>query len=133
MRTVVLDSEALSALARKDRSVAVTVHALLKTGQPVVVPTVVLVEVMNGQPRDAAVRQAMKGFFSYSLEAPTATAAGALRERAESVRRKKRDLSVDAVVAQTAIDLAPSTIITADVFDLRILTADADVVVVPVA
>ncbi|MDR1295564.1 MAG: hypothetical protein LBK59_11565 [Bifidobacteriaceae bacterium] len=133
MRTVVLDSDALSRLARMDGSMSVTVHALAKTGQPVVVPTVVLVEVMTGKASDAAVFRVVKGFAFHGLDSATATAAGALRERAEGLRRKKRDLSVDAVIAQIARDLAPSTVITADVPDLTLLTAGADVVVVPVS
>jgi hypothetical protein len=116
-----------------DASVAATVHALLKTGQRVVVLTAVLVEVMNGKATDAAVFRVIKGFDSCGLDIATAAAAGALRERAEGLRREKRDLSVDAVVAQIACQLAPSTIITTHVPDMTALTAHADVAVVPVS
>lgn len=53
--------------------------------------------------------------------------AGALRARADSGRRKKRDLTVDAIVAATAAELAPSVVITADKPDLELLVDGYDV------
>jgi hypothetical protein len=43
------------------------------------------------------------------------------------VRRKKRDLTVDAIVAATAVELAPSVVITADKSDLELLLVGFDV------
>ena len=57
----------------------------------------------------------------------SAMRAGALRTRAEKVRRKKRDLTVDAIVAATAVELAPSVVITADRSDLELLVDGFDV------
>ncbi|MFT4217051.1 MAG: hypothetical protein QM619_07690 [Micropruina sp.] len=61
-----------------------------------------------------------------------AARAGVLREHAEPLRRKKRDLTVDAVVAAVAISLQPAVIVTGDPADLRLLTAGTDVKVVHV-
>lgn len=53
--------------------------------------------------------------------------AGALRSRAERMRRKKRDLTVDAIVAATAIAMGPSVVVTSDGQDLELLVAGFDV------
>jgi hypothetical protein len=53
--------------------------------------------------------------------------AGALRINAGKVRRQKRDLTVDAIVAATAVELAPSVVITADKPDLELLVDGFDV------
>jgi predicted nucleic acid-binding protein len=45
----------------------------------------------------------------------------------EGVRRKKRDLTVDAIVAATAVELAPSVVVTADKSDLELLVDGFDV------
>jgi hypothetical protein len=65
-------------------------------------------------------------------EAPRVGWARLLRERAENMRRKKRALTVDAVVASVAIDVAPSVVLTSEVDDLRLLTAGHDVTDLPV-
>jgi len=43
------------------------------------------------------------------------------------VRRKKRDLTVDAIVAATAVELAPSVVLTADLAGLDLLVEGFDV------
>lgn len=55
--------------------------------------------------------------------------AGALRARAGRVRRKRRDLTVDAIVAATAVELPRSVVITADKpdLDLELLVDGFDV------
>jgi predicted nucleic acid-binding protein len=59
-----------------------------------------------------------------------AAAAGALRQRGASARRKKRDLTVDAVVAAVALKYAPSAVVTSDVDDLSLLCSGADIRVI---
>lgn len=54
-------------------------------------------------------------------------AAGALRARADTVRRKKRNLTVDGIVAATAVWVAPSVVNTADKPDLELLVDGYDV------
>jgi hypothetical protein len=54
--------------------------------------------------------------------------AGALRARATTGRRKARDLTADALVAATALELAPPVVVlTSDVADLTLLLAETDV------
>jgi predicted nucleic acid-binding protein len=121
-RTVILDSEALSGLARQDKTALVTLSAVLETDQRLIVPTAVLVEVLTGQPTDAAVWHVVNGLTTVDLTVPIAARAAALRQRAERARRKQRDLSIDAIVMATAEAFAPAVIVTADVPDLTLLT-----------
>ena len=80
----------------------------------VLIPAVILAEVATGAPSDAAIWQILGTIPTVDLPQSVAMRAGALRTRAEKVRRKKRDLTVDAIVAATAVELAPSVVITAD-------------------
>lgn len=84
---------------------------------------------MTGHPADAALRHVVNRLVPDTTVA-TAAHAGALRMRTEHLRRKKRDLTVDAIVAATAVALAPSVIITGDPADLSALITDADVHIV---
>jgi hypothetical protein len=61
-----------------------------------------------------------------------AARAGALRQRAGLTRAKKRDLTVDAMVAATAEEHTPAVILTGDPADMVLLTADLDVRVIDV-
>ncbi|MDR1237509.1 MAG: PIN domain-containing protein [Propionibacteriaceae bacterium] len=130
--TVVLDSEALSGLVRNRRRFFSDMKAAARADSPVVVPAVVLAEVMNGRPSDAAVWNFLRSANTCDITDMIAARAGALRERAESVRKKKRDLTVDAIVAAIAESLAPAVIITADVDDMTLLTQGSEVRVVGV-
>lgn len=53
--------------------------------------------------------------------------AGGLRTRADKRRRKRRDLTVEAVVAATAVELGPSVVLTGDQLDLERLVDGFDV------
>lgn len=60
-------------------------------------------------------------------------AAGRLRGAASPVRRKPRDLTVDAVVAATALALPPPVVVlTSDPGDLRLLLGGTPVRVEPI-
>ena len=130
---LVLDTEALSLLARgrSDDTLAL-ILAADKIGSPAVFPTIILSEILTGKPYDASVWRIVNQLTAVDLTVQIAAQAGRLRERAESVRRKKRDLTVDAIVAATAILWAPSLLITGDVDDLRLLTEGSDVKVISV-
>jgi len=93
----------------------------------VVIPTVVLAEVATGAPTDAAIWHVLGKIPTVDLPESVAMRAGTLRSRAERTRRKKRDLTVDAIVAATAVELAPSVVLTADRSDLELLTDGFDV------
>ena len=86
---------------------------------------------MTGHASDARAWHVLGKLAGADVTNQIATRAGALRERAEAARRKKRDLTVDAVVAAIAIGVAPSVVLTADVDDMKLLTQGHDVRVLP--
>lgn len=129
--TVVLDSEPLSLLARQDAGMQAVVTAARALRQRVVVPAVVLAEVMTGRPTDAAVWHTVSRLVVVDVTAALASRAGALRSQAGAVRAKKRDLTLDAIVAAVAESLAPATILTGDPADFALLTANTAVRVAP--
>lgn len=131
-RVLILDSEAVAALAGKRKGMTERLAAAHQADHRVLIPTVVLAEVATGAPRDAAIWHVLGKIPSVAPPETVAMRAGSLRERADRVRRKKRDLTVDAIVAATAVELAPSVVITADRSDLELLVAGFDVKVSPV-
>lgn len=131
-RVLILDSEAVSALAQRRQGIAERLAAAQEADHRVVIPTVVLAEVATGAPADAAVWHVLGKIPTVDLPESVAMRAGTLRSRAERTRRKKRDLTVDAIVAATAVELAPSVVLTADRSDLELLTDGFDVKVSPV-
>lgn len=126
-RVLILDSEAVSALAEKREGMAERLAAAQQADHRVLIPAVVLAEVATGAPTDAAIWHVPGRIPTLDLPEGVAMRAGALRARAERVRRKKRDLTVDAIVAATAVELAPSVVITADKSDLEHLVDGFDV------
>ena len=130
VRAIVLDTAALSALARGSGSTMARLSAAHDMDVPVVFPAVVLAEIMTGGPADAAVWRIVNRISPIDITVGIASHAGRLRENAESVRRKKRDLTVDAVVAASALELAPCLLVTGDPDDMILLTAGSGVKVV---
>lgn len=126
-RVLILDSEAVSALAEQRKGMAERLAAAREADHRVLIPTVVLAEVATGAPTDAAIWHVLGRIPTIDLPQGVAMRAGTLRTRADSVRRKKRDLTVDAVVAATAVELAPSVVMTADKADLELLVEGFDV------
>jgi predicted nucleic acid-binding protein len=128
-RTVVLDAEGLAALVRREQRAWEVLHGALTGDHRVVVPASVLTEVMTGRPSDAGVWHVVNRLPVHSIDTATAAQAGKLREQA-AARRKKRDLSMDALVAATAASYLPATIVTSDPDDMRTLTQDLNVSIV---
>jgi predicted nucleic acid-binding protein len=126
-RALILDCEALSALVDRRKGMAERLKAAQRADHRVVIPSVVLAEVATGGASDTAVWHVLGRIPTVDLPAAVAMRAGALRTRAEDTRRKRRDLTVDAIVAATAIDLAPAVVITGDRPDLESLVAGHDV------
>ena len=126
-RALILDSEAVSALAQKRRGMAERLTAAQRSDYRVLIPSVVLAEVASGAASDAAIWHILGRIPTVPLTDEASMRAGALRSRAEESRRKRRDLTVDAVVASTAIELAPSVVITADTHDFELLVDGFDV------
>jgi predicted nucleic acid-binding protein len=131
-RTVVLDSEAVSALAARRPDMTARMVAAARGDHRVVVPAVVLTEVMTGGAGDAAVWHVAGRLPVVDIDARLAASGGALRARAGVGRRKKRDLTVDAIVAAVAARTAPSVVLTADPGDFTLLLDGHDVTVSPV-
>jgi len=132
-RSLVLDTEALSSLAsRRNRPILARLQVAAREGTIALFPTVVLAELLTGGSSDAKIWQVVNKLISVDATIQIAAHAGQLREKAEKARKKKRDLTVDAIVASTAILWAPSILITSDVEDLRLLTEGYDVKVVAV-
>ena len=128
-RVLILDSEAVSALAEKRKGMAERLAAAQQADHRVLVPAVVLAEVATGAPSDAAIWHLLGKIPTVDLPQGIAMRAGALRTHADRVRRERRDLTVDAIVAATAVELAPSVVITADKTDLELLVDGFDVTV----
>lgn len=126
-RVLILDSEAVSALAEQRKGMAERLAAAQQADHRVLIPAVVLAEVATGAPSDAAIWHVLGKVPTLDLPQGVAMRAGALRARADKVRRKKRDLTVDAIVAATAVELAPSVVLTADKSDLELLVDGFDV------
>lgn len=130
LRVVILDSEGLARVGRHDREIGERLAAARDNGQRVILPAVVAAEVITGRPTDAGVQRAMERLVAEPISLELATRAGELRERAGRARRKKRDLTVDAIVAAVAIARAPSVVLTADPDDLGLLIEGHDVRVI---
>ena len=126
-RVLILHSDAVSALAEKRKGMAERLAAAQQADHRVLIPAVVLAEVATGAPSDAAIWHVLGKIPTLDLPHGVAMRAGALRARAERVRRKKRDLTVDAIVAATAVELAPSVVVTADKSDWELLVNGFDV------
>ena len=126
--SMLLDAEALSALARDDRGMQAWATFAKRTDSIIYACCLTLVEVTDGTARDAAVRRAVKAVRLVDVDPEIGYRAGELRAAVAASRRKLRDLTVDAVVAATALTLpSPVVVLTSDPDDLRLLLADHDV------
>jgi predicted nucleic acid-binding protein len=123
-----LDAEALSALAADDRRMQAWATVARRTDSMLHASTVTLAEVTDGGSRDVAVRRIVKAIRLAAVTDDIGFRAGRLRAAAASGRRKPRDLTVDAVVAATALSLpAPVVVLTSDPEELGMLLAGTTV------
>jgi hypothetical protein len=126
-RTLILDSEALNALARnRERpALALRARAILTVAREeralVRVPAPVLAEVCRGGVRDAPINQVLngRGIVVTPLTENIARRAGTLLSRA---KLSSAD-AIDAFVVATAIELGPSIVATHDPDDIGKLSA----------
>ncbi|MGW2094950.1 PIN domain-containing protein [Promicromonospora sukumoe] len=120
--SILLDSEALSALADDGRQMQAWAIVARRTDSTLHASAVTLAEVTDGTARDARVRRAAKALRVEEVTTEIGYDAGRLRASAASSRRKARDLTVDAVVAATALALrGPVVVLTGDDGDLDLL------------
>jgi len=126
--SIILDAEALSLLAAGARRMQAWVTVARRTDSILYASALTLAEVTDGTARDALVRRAMGAVRVEPVGVEIGYAAGRLRARASKIRRKHRNLTVDAVVAATALTLpAPTLVLTSDADDLTLLLADSAV------
>lgn len=126
--SLLLDAEALSALARDDRSMQAWATFAKRSDSVIYASCLTLAEVTDGSARDAGVRRAVKAVRLVDVGPEIGFRAGQLRAAASASRRKQRDLTVDAVVAATALSLpTPVIVLTSDPEDLGLLVAGHDV------
>jgi len=115
---VVLDGAGLHAWAerRPPRQVLAVMEVLRRAGAGrVLVPSVVTVEALTGDPRDASVNQVLKQVdVEEHLPLTHARAAAALRQGTEGS-------AVDAVVAEAALRTTAAYLITSDTDDINAL------------
>lgn len=122
LRSIVLDAEALSALAQTDRRMQVWAAVAKRTGATLSASTLTLAEITDGSPRDANVRRIVKAVRLEPVTDALGYRAGELRAAAGLLPRKPRDLTVDAVVAATALAMPPPVVVlTSDPDDLKLL------------
>lgn len=118
---LVLDSGAVTKLARRDRQTAAIIGVLRRDGLwPPVVPSVVIVESVTGRPAPDANTNRLLRTCDIVTELPEQTArrAALLRSRA------KQGSAVDALVI--AIAEPGNVVLTGDPADLRALAANAE-------
>jgi hypothetical protein len=118
---LVLDSGAVARLADRSPDIVALIRILQRDGLwPPVVPSVVLVESLTGQPRtDVLVNRLLKICdLSVTLPEPLVRRAASLRARA------RRGSAIDAIVVATAEP--GGSVLSADLRDLRALAAHAD-------
>lgn len=122
--SILLDAQALSALARDDRNMQAWAAFAKRSDSVLYASCLTLAEVTDGSARDVGVLGAAKAVRLVDVSPETAYSAGQLRSAAAGSRRKHRDLTVDAVVAATALTLpTPVVVLTSDTEDLRLLLA----------
>ncbi|MCL2464449.1 MAG: twitching motility protein PilT [Micrococcales bacterium] len=130
--SIVLDAEALSALATGDRCIQAWSTVVRRTDSILFASTLTLAEVCDGTARDVAVRRTAKAIRLIPVTEAVGYQAGVLRKAATTARRKPRDLTVDAIVAATALTLpAPVVVLTVDPDDLNLLLTGTSVRVEP--
>jgi predicted nucleic acid-binding protein len=126
--SILLDSEALSALADHGRQMQAWATVARRTDSTLHTSALTLAEVTDGTARDARVRHAAKALRVEEVTEEIGYGAGRLRASGASSRRKTRDMTVDAVVAATALALhGPVVVLTSDDGDLDLLLADTPV------
>jgi hypothetical protein len=122
---LVLDSGAVSRLAERSRASAALILALREEGLwPAVVPSVVLVECLQGHAgRDATENQLLK-----ACDVVERIPASVARRAAYLRRRARRGSAVDAIVV--AMAEPGGTVLTTDPADLEALAAHAERVLI---
>ena len=116
MARVVLDSGAVIALAARSVRARAFIERSVRHGDLVVVPSIVVAEVVRGTARDAPINQVLKWVEAIlPVDTKMARLAGSL------LGSSRLAATVDAVVVACALLHRPSSVLTGDPRDLRLL------------
>ena len=127
MAVLILDSEALSSLAhprlnpRRHQLVRAGLRSAARRGDPVRVPSAVLVDLYRGQGHDEPIDRVLAQEFVRVVTTGALIARHAGYLLADAGRG--RELAVEALVVATTIRLGGSLILTHDPTDLKLLSA----------
>ena len=123
--SILLDAEGVTAYADDDKRIQTWSIVAKRTNSRFHASAATLAEVTDGTARDANVRRVSKHIEIHEVTEEIGYKAGALRAVATAIRKKPRDLTVDALVAATAMALPrPVVVLTSDVADLELLLSD---------
>jgi len=123
--SILLDAHALSEYANDTNIFRPWLKMARGSGSEFFASTATLAEVTDGTSRDANIRRVARNVDLVPVSKEIGYDAGRLRARAANLRRKPRDLTVDAIVAATALDIPPPVIVlTSDKPDLELMLAD---------
>lgn len=126
-QTILLDAHALTLISRDDPAMREWMRIARRTSSTFAISAATLAETTDGSPRDAAVYRVMSRIEVSDVTRSIGCTAGALRAKAANVRKKPRDLTVDALVAATALSLRlPVVVLTSDKPDLDLMLSDSE-------
>jgi hypothetical protein len=124
-RSLILDSGAVIALTRGDRTVRAVLAAAQEGGSEVIVPPVVLTQTVRGGPGDARINRLLETVWVPFIGKRLAMAAGRL------LRHTGLTDAADAQIMAEAIRSGPSVLLTSDPDDmLRLAAGRSDVRIV---
>jgi len=129
IRSVVLDTTALTAASQAHSDIRGVLRRWQDDGANLVTTAATLTEVLRGHPRDAAIHRLLASLNVRVIDAPLGQAAG------ERIGRTKTrgNVTIAALVAEVASSLPrPVALLTSDVDDLQALV-DPDVMVLDIA
>lgn len=129
---VFLDAEALTAYARGARHFVPLAIASERLDAELHASALTLAEVTDGSGRDVVIRRVASAIEIHDTTAAIGFEAGRLRARTARGRRKARDLTVDAVVAASAVAARATVVLTSDLADLERLLEGMGVRVEPI-
>jgi len=116
------DAHALSGTANEAKEMLPWLVWAKRTDSSPHVSTATLAETTDGSPRDANLRRVIKAFNLEPVTEEIGYTAGRIRASAARSRKKTRDLTIDALVAATAMSLRPPVLVlTSDTADLELL------------
>ena len=126
--SLVLDSEGLWSVSRRDPVAQAAVAASWSAGVPVVVPSIVLAETLLGDAKDAPVNQVLKGLMVLPVDEAVARIAASLKHRSGM---SGVDATIDATVVAVSVSLGGGAILTSDPDDIKRLAAAQPLVIRP--